>query len=263
MKEILEQWQLRPDGDAFGGRARLLPVRTQDNRRAVLKVAEPAGWHAGQLPALKAWKGANTVEVLRAAPARGAVLLEELETVDLAADRMPLVAQLWRELHRPGHPAVPRLDDVLTAELDRIEAAGRSLPVPPRLAQQAVATGRRLLATTDDEVLLHGALGPEHLMQRRGELVAIAPLGLVGDPNAEAFGVLRASTGQAAQLQDAFWELADALAAAGVQADEQRLRDWTVVGAVVAASHDPSTQLVTLAKAVGAIQVGQVSPDWW
>ena len=259
--QLLSDWQLTAAGDRLPGRALVQPVRTVDARTAVLKLASPEGWHAGQVPALKAWAGDGTVEVLRAKPSIGALLLEPLYVERLPQDpELTAVAALWGRLHRPAPAALPRLSDLVPPVLDRLHADPRGAGVPPRLAQQAVVTGRRLLDDAPAAVALHGALRAEHLGRRRaGETVALAPLGLAGDPDAEAFGVLDAAPGSAALLQERFWALVDALAAAGVEADERRLRDWTVVLAIVTAcgTDDSSrvTQLVSLAKAVGSVQI--------
>ena len=90
--------------------------------------------------------------------------------------------------------------------------------------------------------------------------MAIAPLGLAGNRHAEAAAFLADARGGTAQLQEAFWQLVDALVAAGVETDEQQLRDWTVVLSVVRAARpgqprEQVTRLIGLAKAVASLQV--------
>ena len=251
----MQDWQLVPDGEPYSELVR--PVRTVDGRAAVLKVAPPHGWRAGSVAALKFWRGEGAVEVLRAKPARGAVLLEPLQPTWAGAYE---VAQLWARLHRPAPSSLPRLADLLAAELAAMESVGRSLPLPPRLVEQALRTGRRLLEQDENPISLHGNLRGEHVLLRGSEPVAIAPLGLAGNRHAEAAAFLADAQGGTAQLQEAFWQLVDALVAAGVETDEQQLRDWTVVLSVVRAARpgqprEQVTRLIGLAKAVASLQV--------
>lgn len=265
LEQLADDWQLTLDKPLPASRAQVHRVRSVDNRPGVLKLAAPDGWHAGQVPALKAWRAEGVVEVLRAKPALGALLLEPLDAVWFDRDdEMAAIAGLWRRLHVPAPAALPRLSEVVAPVLDALAADPRGAGVPPRLAQQAVTAGGRLLAEAPRPVALHGALRAEHLAARPGgELVALAPLGLAGDADAEAFGVLDHFDGPANQPEDRFWALADALAASGVRADEHRMRDWTVVLAICLATRETAparvTQLVSLAKAVASIRV---ESDW-
>ncbi len=258
LDSILDDWQLTPTGDPLGSRAEVVAVRTVDNRRAVLRLAEPTGWHRGTIPALKAWRTHGAVEVLRAAPAKGAVLLEPLEPAGLwGDDELDALALLWQALHVPAPASVPTVDELLSPALDDIEAAGRRSGLPPQLAQQAVALGRDLLGHPGPQVLVHGALHADHVMLRGGGVAAISPLGFAGDAECEAAAAFDLVTGGVPEIQDHAWALLDALAAADVEVDEHRFRDWTVVLSAVRAFRSTEnrrrTHLLTVAKAIGAM----------
>lgn len=262
LTDLLDSWQLTVLDELEGPRAELRRVRTVDGREAVFKLAEPTGWHAGQVASLKAWHHPAVSELLRAKPSLGAQLLEPLEEVWPDDEELArAVAQLWRELHVPAPVQVPRLAEVVLRELDALQAAGRAVPLPPRMVQQAVASGRRLAADEVPEVMLHGALGREHVMvrPRTQEPVAIAPLGLAGDEAAEMAAWCADAEGSTHQVQEHFWLLVDTLAQEGVELDEHRARDWTVVlttlRAAAAVDRRQATHLVRVVKAISALQV--------
>lgn len=255
---LLEQWQLTIDGEPVGSRALLLPVRTVDSRPAMLKVAPATDWHIGSVAALRFWGGAGVVDVMRAAPAKGAVLLERLTPVDWLAEPGEL-ADFWPVLHHRAPAQLPRLDDVVAAQLARVHELGRKAPMPPQLVQQAGNLVSRLREDSPRPVALHGALTAEHVMNRRDGSVAIAPRGLAGDPNAEAAAWLCTRHAPGAVMQEDFFDYVDALLERGVDVDEKRVRDWTLVLAVLEGAltddEERRSQLVAVARAIVSLQL--------
>lgn len=257
---VLEAWQLTGDGEPLAaGRGLVLPVVTEDRQRAVLKLAFAEGWHGGSIHALKSGRGRGTPELLRAAPAKGWVLLERLEERWLdAEDHARVAAELWSVLHRPAPAAYPRLAELVASAL-----AGVDDRVPRSLASQAKALFDHLQQEPRPEVALHGALHPGHVLWRGDEAVAVGAWGVAGEAEAEAAGAFWTESVwggpvTVTEVQDRFWTLADALAAAGSGADERRMRDWALVVAVARAAgavDERLTHLVTVAKGVGALQV--------
>lgn len=255
---MCDAWQLTST-EPLGPRA--VRVTTVDGRAAVLKVAEPSGWRAGSVAALKAWRTHGAVEVLRAKPGVGAVLLELLEPAGLwGDDELEALALLWDALHVPAPAAVPTVGELLSPVLDRWTCGDRGHGLPPRLAQQAATTARRLLDAPGRQVLVHGQLHADHVMSRGGGVVAISPLGFAGDAECEMAAAFDLVGGGVTALQEHFWALLDALVARGNDVDEVRLRDWTVVlsAARASATDDRATRthLLTVAKAIGALEVG-------
>ena len=149
--EVATEWELMPSGDAMHGETALvLPVRDADGTRLVLKLAFVEGDNAGEIPALKAWRGLGAVRLERADPKRGALLLERLSRRDLGAladiEAAALVGGLYRRLHVPAPPTVPRLAPLVRNWLAALADLGRDVPAPPRFVEQALHAGRSLLA---------------------------------------------------------------------------------------------------------------------
>ena len=271
--DVLAEWALTPDGAATHGRSALvLPVRTDDRTRAVLKLTFPHREARTEHLALRRWGGRGAVRLLRADPHRVAVLLERLKPRDLRTvpvdDAVAIVAGLYRHLHVAALPQVPRLSEELRGWADGLTALPRSAPVPRRFVEQAAGIARTL--ADDDAVdarLLHGDLHDGNVLAGlREPWLAIDPKPLSGDPHWEpapllwnrwsaavATGDLRGALRRRLELAcdvagldhdrardlalvrvmvNALWELADA-EAAGSAPD----RDWL-------------TRQVTVAKAV-------------
>ncbi|MBI4901240.1 MAG: aminoglycoside resistance protein, partial [Actinobacteria bacterium] len=82
--ELTDEWRLAYDGPPLYGRSALvLPVLTDDPRRAVLKIGFPHEDGTGESLALQLWHGRGAVELWAADPRRTALLLERLGAEDL------------------------------------------------------------------------------------------------------------------------------------------------------------------------------------
>lgn len=246
MRELLEEWQLTPDGEAAG----VLPVRTAGGRPAVLKLGAAPHEHL----ALQHWHGDGAPQLLRADPHRRAVLLERLHPEDLGdhwdIEACEIVGGLYARLHVPAPPQLPRLSE----EVLRWTGGLAATSLPRRLVEQAVALGRAFASDdATDGRLLHTDLHDGHVLAGdREPWLAIAPEPLSGDPHFEVAPLL--------------WHRWDELAGdvrRGVRArfhatidaamlDEERARDWAVVRAVLRAAQDSAsvTRCIAIAKAV-------------
>lgn len=274
--DIMDEWELAPDGEpAHGETALVLPVRDAE-RRLVLKLAFPDADNAGEIPALKAWRGLGAVRLERADPHRGALLLERLSRRDLgtvdALAGAELVGRLYRRLHIPAPPTVPELAPHVTRWLDTLESLGRDLPAPPRFVEQALHAGRRLAAEPARSVV-HGDLHVMNVLAgRREPWLVIDPKGFAGDPCYEPAPMLwnrwdevLASGDAGGTIRERCYSLVDA---AGY--DERRCRDWVVVRSMInvawevedarragrpldARQRDWITRSVTVAKAMQAV----------
>src|SRR4051794_10867407 len=112
--EILEEWGLtQVDIAQHGYCALILPVSTSDGDDAMLKLAFPEEESEYEHLALSRWDGNGAVRLLRADPARRAMLLEQLHDRDLTdlpdIEACEVVARLYRRLHVPAPPQVRRL----------------------------------------------------------------------------------------------------------------------------------------------------------
>jgi streptomycin 6-kinase len=72
----LDQWELHRDGEArHGSGSTVLPVRTSDGARAVLKISLPDAATEHEHLVLRRWGGNGAVRLLRADPRKHALLL--------------------------------------------------------------------------------------------------------------------------------------------------------------------------------------------
>jgi streptomycin 6-kinase len=238
--EMTDEWRLTYDGaPSYGYTGLVLPVTTDEGRRAALKVSYLDEESAGEPVALQLWGGRGAVELLSADPHRGAMLLErlgpdDLNTVeDLEACR--IVAELYGLLHRPPTPRLTDVRQLAARWLDRLGGLPRDA-MPSRFVEQAVAAAPRLFAQ-ESTVVVHGDLHCGNVLagDRRDWLV-IDPKGFAGDPAYELAPMLLnrwAEVGDdpGARVRDRFYALVDT---AGL--DERRCRDWVVLRSVLAVS---------------------------
>lgn len=273
---VLDEWGLRRDGEhAWHGHASLVLPVLDDGRPAVLKLAYDGDTESVDEPlALRTWDGAGAVRLLRADPRRRALLLERLERTDLAerwdVEACELVAGLYRQLHVPASPRFGDLADWVSPDLDRLARLPRSAPIPHRYVEQAVSTGRSLLADPPPARLLHADLHYGNVLAAdREPWLAIDPKPVAGDPQFEPAPMLinrmqELGTGSLLRegLRQRFHTLIDA---AGL--DEERARDWVIVRMIInagwtladaertgrgldAADRSWITRCITVAKAV-------------
>jgi streptomycin 6-kinase len=271
--DVLEEWQLTPDGPAgHGHTALVLPVRTSSGRPAVLKLTWPHAEAEHEHLALQRWHGDGAVQLLRADPARWAMLLERLHPEDLTdlwdLDACEIVGGLYARLHVPASPQLRLLSSFVrrwTADLADLPSAA---PIPRRLVEQAVSLGRAFLDDpATDGTLIHGDLHYENVLAAdREPWLAIDPKPVSGDPHYEVAPLLwnrwddvTASHRIRDALQRRFWTVVEA---GGLDGD--RARDWVVVrqvhlamwafegedGMTEDAARDMITRSITIAKAV-------------
>lgn len=273
VRDLLSEWELRPDGEPTHGWCSLVqPVDTGAGESAVLKISFAGDQESvHEALALQHWAGDGAVRLLRADPRRRALLLERLPGPDLASadptEAAEVVAGLYRRLHRPAMPQLRTVGSFVTEWLAELAGVPRDWPVPHRLVEQAVATGRDLVAdeSAADLVVVHGDLHQRNVLAAdREPWLAIDPKAMAGEPAYEPAPMLwdqlhgydrhrlRAS------IRERFFTLVDV---GGL--DEDRARAWVVVRAVLSAhwvvggedgpvgsARDHITHCVAIAKAV-------------
>jgi streptomycin 6-kinase len=231
----------------------VLPVRTSEGTRAVLKIGPPSD--LAHL-VLRRWAGDGAARLLRADPPRGAVLVERLRAESLETvpdgDACEIVASLYRRLHVPAMPQLRALTSQVEQWSTDFETLPRSAPIPHRLVEQAHALARDFADGPNDAVL-HGDLHYGTVLAAdREPWLAIAPKPSNGDPHYELAPMLWNRWDELAGdirrgVQRRFYRLIDA---AGL--DEDRAKRWVLVRVVRQAMGDPAnvTKYVALAKAV-------------
>jgi streptomycin 6-kinase len=256
-------WELTPDGEPFETeytRSRLLPVR-RGTRACMLKLAAAPEEVRGA--ALMAWwDGAGAAPVLaRQGPA---LLLERATSpaglVDMSRtgeDRqaIDILCRTVAELHRPRPGAPPAgLPSLATWFRELAELAGGD----PRLGRGwRVAEG--LLATARDEVILHGDVHHENVLDfgPRGWL-AIDPKGLIGERAYDYANIFRNPDQETALLPGRL-EARLQQVSATVGLDPGRLLRWVAAHAALSAAWsinsrgDPAWSLAVLEAALSRI----------
>jgi streptomycin 6-kinase len=241
---LLDDWQLERDLDEVwhGYASVVVPVRTPEGAPAALKVTfdgDDESLH--EALALQHWSGEGAVRLLRADPARRALLLERLHREDLTSlpdlAACEVVARLYGRLHRPAMPQLRTVTSYVDQWVEALAADGPALPMPRRLVQQAVILGRALVSDPDSVgTVVHGDLHYENVLAAdREPWLAIDPKPMSGDPHYEPAPMLwnrwdevLASGHARTAVRRRFHTLVDD---AGL--DEERARDWVVVRSVL------------------------------
>ena len=274
VEETFRRWHLTPDGDPIeGSAARVFPVLDADGVRRACKFGYYEEDNVGEIPTLSLWGGRSAVEMVRADPRRGVLLLEWLEG-DLeehwdADEATRTVAGLYRRLHRRSAPQLPDGHAFVRRWLADLEALGRRVPGPPRFVEWALRAGRELAAEPGTHVV-HGDLHYQNVMARDGDWVAIDPHGYNAALEYEVAPLLTnrwadlEATGDVGEaIRDRFYAAVDT-----AEFDERRARDWVVVRCMINLAwvavdgiagvgddpHDWITRNVTIVKAMQAIE---------
>jgi streptomycin 6-kinase len=247
-ESVLSEWDLTLDGEPMHGFCSLvLPARTPSGVAAVLKLHTDADAEESDHEhfALQRWRGRGAVRLLRADPARRALLLERLDQVDLSEhwdeEACEIVGRLYGRLHVAPMPQLRQQASYVSRWTAALERDAHAVPVPRRLVEQTVALARDLCREPATAVL-HGDLHYENVM--RGERggaptwLVIDPKPTNGDPHFEIEPMLR----------NRFEEYGSAVAGGSVRDgirrrfhtlvdtagfDEARARDWVVVRSIL------------------------------
>lgn len=230
--ECLDQWHLVVTGPAATGwTAVVLPV-AQNGRPAVLKVGWPHVESAAEHIALQIWGGRGAARLLAADPARGALLLERLDSSHTLAGvdaftACDIVGDLLRRLHVPAPPTIPSLAEHLRPHLDRLDDPS----VPRRFAARTRALGAELLDERE-LVVLHTDLHYENVLAgSREPWLAIDPKPFAGHPGFEFQPLLRNRVDELGSGSALRWSVRHRLerAADAAAVDHEEARLWTLL----------------------------------
>lgn len=240
---VLEEWDLTLDGAPMSGwTALVLPVRTDDGTRAVLKLVCPGEEEEHEHLALQRWGGDGAVRLLRADPARRALLLERLHQRDLrelpVLEACEVVASLYARLHVPAPLQLRTQTSYVASWVEDLAGLPRDSPIPRRLVEQAVSWGRDLVVDPSSTgTLVHGDLHYGNVLAGdRAPWLVIDPKPTSGDPHFDPAPLLwnrweevaRESTTTRDAIRRRFHTVVDA---AGLE--EQRAAAWVVVRMVL------------------------------
>ncbi|GAA1856924.1 aminoglycoside phosphotransferase family protein [Myceligenerans crystallogenes] len=271
LQDLLEEWELTPDGVVGHGRtAAVLPVVSDDGARCVLKAGWPHWEAEHEALALRMWHGNGAVRLLRADPHRFALLLERLHTRDLREEwdvrACEVVGGLYGRLHVAAPPQLRRLSDQAERWAGELSGLAKGSPLPRRLVEQAASIARDFAADdATDGRLLHTDLHFENVLAAHGlregeDWLAIDPKPLSGDPHYELAPMLwnEYSLYEGRLREGVRQRFRTLVETAGL--DEQRARDWVILRMLVnvkgellengAPDQDFVTACLAIAKAV-------------
>jgi streptomycin 6-kinase len=198
--DVLDRWELRPDGVATHGMAAVvLPVIRVDGTPAVLKLQEPRDETTGAVVGLRAWDGDGIVRLLEGDADTGAMVLERLDatrplsTVADDAQAIEILAALLARLVAvPAPEGLRQLADVAAAMLAEAPRAAAALadPAEQRLVRTCASAVEELIGEAGDR-LLHWDLHYDNVLAgQREPWLAIDPKPLSGDPGFELLPAL-------------------------------------------------------------------------
>lgn len=237
--DIMTEWELEWDGPPMSGSCALVvPVRMATGRGAVVKLAWPHDEEEHEHLALKALQGNGAVEMFRADPRRHVMLLERLDAQrDLTSvpelEACRIVGDLYARIHIPSLPQLRTLPSYIERWTDDLQLLPRSMPLPRRLVDHAVALGRDFVADPDSVgTTVHGDLHFENVLAgEREPWLVIDPKPVSGDPHYEVAPLLinrwdeiKTSGNVRRAIRQRFHRVVDT---AGF--DEDRVRDWVIV----------------------------------
>jgi streptomycin 6-kinase len=242
-RDLCGDWQLTPDGAPRNGEAALvLPVRTAVGDPAVLKLGWPHPEAAHEHLALRAWDGDGVVRLLRADPHRWALLLERAEpghdlTTVGVVEACEVVAGLYARLHRPPVPQLDRLSRYAARWAEELGGLRGATLAPRRFVDQAIGLARDFAADpATDAALVHTDLHYANVLAAgREPWLVIDPKPLAGDPAYEVAPMLWNRWPEAVSGGDLRGALLERLylLVDGAGLDEDRVRDWVTVRAMV------------------------------
>ncbi|WP_248581115.1 aminoglycoside phosphotransferase family protein [Nocardioides sp. InS609-2] len=239
--DVVDEWELIVDGAVMHGFCSVVvPVRTRSGGPAALKMSNDFDDESEfEHLALQRWGGDGTVRLLRADPARRAMLLERLHPEDLTdlwdVEACEVVAGLYRRIHVPAMPQLRTVTSYVASWTAALAEMPRNAPIPRRLVEQALSLARDLVADeASTGTLVHGDLHYENVLAAdREPWLVIDPKPMSGDPHYEPAPMLWNRFDELAGdirggVRRRFHALVD-----GAGLDEDRARDWVVVRMVI------------------------------
>lgn len=216
---------------------------------------------ANEIGALRHWAGRGAVSLLEADDDARVFLMERiipgttlLEEVADDAEATTVAAGVMRNIARraPQDHGMPTVA-LWARAFDRLRArhAGTTGPLPKTKVDRGESLYADLVASTKDEVVLHGDLHHWNILRAtrdgRGEWLAIDPHGLVGDPAFEVGAFLRNPFGELSEDHSQRFLMSQpdvrktldrrlSILAEHLDVDRRRIRDWGISFATLSAS---------------------------
>ncbi len=238
LQKYLEQWALRPEGEAIrGNNAYVQPVRTSDDTTAMLRFA-PAT-EADEVLALTLWDGDGAVRLFNQDSADGVMLLERLDhTRNLDAlpieDAANVAGRLRARLSRPAPPGIGTLEAQAKRWIAELQNAHG---LPQILTDQAIGICRELGPGSNKYLVNEDQHYHNVLAGRREPWLVIDPRVIAGDREHGLATLIWGRLGESStrRILDILID-AEAL-------DAEKARAWTFVGAMTKWASSPRPEV--------------------
>ena len=187
--------------------------------------------------ALKCFSGCGAVKVL--AEDDGKLLLEKAvpgtslksHFPDQEQESIEIVCGVMQKLHQANITTTHNFPLIK----DWLKALDKDWPIPDRYLQKSRELRDQLLKTTSPDVLLHGDLHHDHILQNGEDWLVIDPKGVIGEPAYEVAAFIRNPMPELLHhsdipniIQGRITRFAEAL-----ELSERRILDWCFVQAVL------------------------------
>ena len=223
------------------------PAVRADGIEVVLKVGFPSREFFSEMEALRLYEGHGIVQLLEADGQQGAMLLEYLKpgtplsSLTDDEEATSIAAGVMRQLWRPApaehnFPTIAKWASGLGKLREHFD--GTTGPLPTTLVEEAESLFTDLIASTTEQVLLHGDLHHDNIVRaERMPWLALDPKGLVGEPAYEVGALLRNQLPEPFNPSNGGPILARRLdqLAEELGLDRERLRAWGLAQAVLSA----------------------------
>jgi len=209
----------------------------QAARPIILKLGMDISGLENENKVLNAFKGFGAVQVLAAEP--GALLIERADPgTSLKAyfpkhdlEAVEIVCQVMHKLHQAPIPK----DNNFVHVQDWLLAIDQAIEIPMSIRLKAIEMRNKLLATSDTEVLLHGDLHHDNILQNGESWVVIDPKGVIGERAYEVAAFIRNPIPELLAVDDPDKIIVQRIIHFSTYADldPKRIQDWCFVQAVL------------------------------
>lgn len=190
---LCQQWRLTIDGPVMNGYLGLVLPVVRDDEPCVLKVAWVNETTINERRALAIWNGNGIVRLLEAEPAKGAMLLEQLDyhrslNVLPISEALPVCGQLLRRLAIPTTASFPTQHEMALQIAETLPErwARYGRPFSKRILDQTCALARQLAPSSDNLLINYDISYDNVLAGKREPWLVIDPKAIIGDV---AFGI--------------------------------------------------------------------------
>ncbi|NOU65333.1 phosphotransferase [Paenibacillus sp. LMG 31461] len=171
----------------------VLRATRSDGKRVVLKLSFKKDELSREVSVLRAFEGRGAIHVLDADEEWGVALLEgavpgkPLSTIENDALATDIFCDVFRRLHLsppPGslYPSMKQHFAAIERYRERIKDMEIEGPLPPSWVENAEECLEYLIATTNENLLLHGDLHHDNILRQDEEKWAVIdPKGIIGD----------------------------------------------------------------------------------